>query len=138
MCKEQGSRPDCTFIVAYCSNIGHILLSFTINSGFLCAKSKVPDRTVHSLLHTAHILVIFCCLLLLIQVFYVQRARFLTGLYIHRCILLHSNILVIFCCLLLLIQVFCVQRARFLTGLYILRHKLFIVIYWSYFVVCYY
>ena len=41
----------------------------------MCKVSKVPDRTVHSLLHTAHsnILVIFCCLLLLIQVFCVHR-----------------------------------------------------------------
>ena len=73
--------------VAYCSYTGQILLSGTINSGFLCAKSKAPDLIVHSSLHTAHILVKFCCLLLLIQTFCVQRARLLTGLSIHSCIL---------------------------------------------------
>ena len=52
MCIEHGSGPDCTFIVAYCSFTGQILLSVTINSGFLCAKSLVPDRTVHSSLLT--------------------------------------------------------------------------------------
>ena len=30
------------------------LLSVTIKSGLLCAKSKFPFRTVHSLFHTAH------------------------------------------------------------------------------------
>ena len=54
MCKEHGSWPVCTFIIAYCSYTGHILLSVTINSGILCVKSKIPGRTVYSLFHTAH------------------------------------------------------------------------------------
>ena len=30
------------------------MLSITIKSGILCAKSKFPGRTVHFLFHTAH------------------------------------------------------------------------------------
>ena len=98
----------------------------------MCKVSMVPDRTVHSLFHTSHsnLPVIFCCLLLL--------AQFLTEV-VHTLLhTAHSNILVIFCCLLLLIQVFYVQRTWFLTGLYIHCFILLTVIYWSYFVVCYY
>ena len=37
---------------------------FPVNSGFLCAKDKVTDPTVHSFLHTAHsnVIVILGCL----------------------------------------------------------------------------
>ena len=41
------------------------LLSVTLNSGFLCAKSKFHGGTAHSLFHTAHsnVMAILCYLL---------------------------------------------------------------------------
>ena len=44
-----------------------LYLSITIDSGFLCARNKDPDQTVHSLLYTVHSNV-------LVQGFCVQRA----------------------------------------------------------------
>ena len=60
--------------------------SDTSDVGLHCLQR--PTVPIFRAYYGSNILVIFCCLLLVIQVFCVQRAWFLTGLYINCCILL--------------------------------------------------
>ena len=69
-------------------------MSVTINLGFLCAKSKVPDQPVHSSLHNAHILVILLSVTLN-SGFLCAKSKFHGGTAHSLFHTAHSNVMVI-------------------------------------------
>ena len=69
-------------------------MSVTINLGLLCAKSKVPERSIHSSLHTARILVIFLSVTLNSGFLY-AKSKFHGGIAHSLFHIAHSNVMVI-------------------------------------------